>query len=295
MARRRASGGCSSSSTTRKAARARCCTAIRRRNGSSPRSSAPMPIPRAISAWNRSTNTAPGPVSGACCASSSAAACRSRYSASPWRSSEIRTSRRHLPSWAMKWRATDGAGSTTRTSTRPPSASTCGSVSNRCAASPAKRRSGGIPGRDSPNTRRLVVEHGGFLYDSDHYGDDLPFWDRGRDLGRCRPCAPSSSPTRSTPTTCGSPPLRASIPAISFSPICATRSMCSTSRGVDRPKMLSIGMHCRLLGRPGRFAALRRFLDHVEGHDRVWVCRRADIARHWIGRHPSTKTAGARS
>jgi len=55
--------------------------------------------------------------------------------------------------------------------------------------------------------------------------------------------------------------------------------------GLDRPKMLSIGMHCRLLGRPGRFKALQRFLDHVEKHDRVWVCRRVDIARHWIDKH----------
>ena len=54
------------------------------------------------------------------------------------------------------------------------------------------------------------------------------------------------------------------------------------AEGAERPKMMSIGMHCRLLGRPGRFAALQRFLDHVERHDRVWVCRRVDIARHWI-------------
>jgi peptidoglycan/xylan/chitin deacetylase (PgdA/CDA1 family) len=51
--------------------------------------------------------------------------------------------------------------------------------------------------------------------------------------------------------------------------------------------MMSIGMHCRLLGRPGRFRALQRFLDHVERHDRVWVCRRADIARHWMAHHPA--------
>ena len=65
------------------------------------------------------------------------------------------------------------------------------------------------------------------------------------------------------------------------------------AEGDERPKMLSIGMHCRLLGRPGRFAGLQRFLDHVERHDRVWVCRRVDIARHWIARHPYV-AAGAR-
>jgi peptidoglycan/xylan/chitin deacetylase (PgdA/CDA1 family) len=58
------------------------------------------------------------------------------------------------------------------------------------------------------------------------------------------------------------------------------------AEGEERPAMLSIGMHCRLLGRPGRFRALQRFLDHIEKHDRVWVCRRVDIARHWIEHHP---------
>ncbi|NMG70346.1 allantoinase, partial [Azoarcus communis SWub3 = DSM 12120] len=58
------------------------------------------------------------------------------------------------------------------------------------------------------------------------------------------------------------------------------------AEGEDRPAMMSIGMHCRLLGRPGRFRALQRFLDHIEKHDRVWVCRRVDVARHWITEHP---------
>ena len=61
------------------------------------------------------------------------------------------------------------------------------------------------------------------------------------------------------------------------------------AEGVERPKMMSVGMHCRLLGRPARFAALQRFLDHVERHDRVWVCRRVDIARHWAQRHAFEK------
>jgi peptidoglycan/xylan/chitin deacetylase (PgdA/CDA1 family) len=58
------------------------------------------------------------------------------------------------------------------------------------------------------------------------------------------------------------------------------------AEGRDRPRMMSVGMHCRLLGRPGRFRALQRFLDHVERHDRVWICRRIDIARHWHAQHP---------
>jgi peptidoglycan/xylan/chitin deacetylase (PgdA/CDA1 family) len=59
------------------------------------------------------------------------------------------------------------------------------------------------------------------------------------------------------------------------------------AEGDERPAMMSVGMHCRLLGRPGRFRALQRFLDHIEKHDRVWVCRRVDVARHWIEHHPS--------
>jgi peptidoglycan/xylan/chitin deacetylase (PgdA/CDA1 family) len=58
------------------------------------------------------------------------------------------------------------------------------------------------------------------------------------------------------------------------------------AEGAERPSMMSVGMHCRLLGRPGRLRALQRFLDHVERHDRVWVCRRVDVARHWIAHHP---------
>ncbi|HKD24164.1 MAG TPA: allantoinase, partial [Rhizomicrobium sp.] len=59
------------------------------------------------------------------------------------------------------------------------------------------------------------------------------------------------------------------------------------AEGADKPRMMSVGMHCRLLGRPGRVRGLQRFLDHIESHDRVWVCRRIDIARHWIERHPA--------
>ena len=63
------------------------------------------------------------------------------------------------------------------------------------------------------------------------------------------------------------------------------------AEGDEAPKMLSVGMHCRLLGRPGRFAALRRFMDYIASHERVWVCRRVDIARHWCEVHPYAPTA----
>ena len=62
-------------------------------------------------------------------------------------------------------------------------------------------------------------------------------------------------------------------------------------KGLDRPRMLSVGMHCRLLGRPGRFRALQRFLDYLQSHDKVWVCRRIDIAKHWIATHPHRSAA----
>jgi len=153
------------------------------------------------------------------------------------------------------------------------------------------RLSGSAPlgwytGRDSPNTRRLVVEHGGFLYDSDYYGDDLPFWTvvgtaKGRDV-----------PHLVVPYTLDNNDMRFATAqgfstAEQFFVYLRDAFDVLYAEGADAPKMMSVGMHCRLLGRPGRFRALQRFLDHIEGHDRVWVCRRVDIARHWVERHPS--------
>lgn len=144
---------------------------------------------------------------------------------------------------------------------------------------------GWYTGRDSPNTRGLVVEHGGFLYDSDNYGDDLPFWTM---------VATSTGeyfPHLVVPYSLDTNDMRfATAQGFNtgddfFRYLCDAFDVLYTE-GSETPKMLSIGMHCRLLGRPGRFRALQRFLDYIEKHDRVWVCRRADIARHWIARHP---------
>jgi len=144
---------------------------------------------------------------------------------------------------------------------------------------------GWYTGRDSPNTRRLVVEHGGFLYDSDYYGDDLPFWtevtttDGVTHAHLVVPYALDTNDMRfATPQGFNTGEQFFTYLRDAFDVLYA--------EGAERPKMLSIGMHCRLLGRPGRINGLRRFLDHVERHDRVWVCRRVDIARHWIARHP---------
>jgi peptidoglycan/xylan/chitin deacetylase (PgdA/CDA1 family) len=152
-----------------------------------------------------------------------------------------------------------------------------------------KRLTGAAPlgwytGRDSPNTRRLVVEHGGFLYDADSYGDDLPFW------SEVETSAGASSPHLVVPYTLDCNDMRFATPqgfntAEHFLTYLTDAFDVLYAEGAEKPKMMSVGMHCRLLGRPGRFAALQRFLDHVERHDRVWVCRRIDIARHWAERH----------
>ncbi len=153
-----------------------------------------------------------------------------------------------------------------------------------------KRLTGQAPvgwytGRDSPNTRKLVVEHGGFLYDADYYGDDLPFWTKvettdGRTVDHLV-----------VPYTLDTNDMRFATPqgfntADHFFTYLRDAFDVLYAEGEDRPKMMSVGMHCRLLGRPGRFLALQRFLDHIEKHDRVWVTRRVDIARHWIEKHP---------
>ena len=156
-----------------------------------------------------------------------------------------------------------------------------------------ERPLGWYTGRDSPNTHRLVADYGGFEYDSDYYGDDLPFW----------------MPVRKTdgtqvaqlivPYTLDSNDMRFSSAQgfaqgddfytylkDAFDVLYAE----GDPQGDNAPKMLSIGMHCRLLGRPGRMKSLQRFLDYVQSHDKIWICRRLDIARHWRQFHPHTGT-----
>ena len=144
---------------------------------------------------------------------------------------------------------------------------------------------GWYTGRDSPNTRRLVADHGGFLYDSDYYGDDLPLWTSVKKTDG------NIAPHLIVPYTLDTNDMRFSLPqgfshGDEFFEYLRDAFDVMYAEGEERPAMLSIGMHCRLLGRPGRFRALQRFLDHIEKHDRVWVCRRVDIARHWIEHHP---------
>ncbi len=148
-----------------------------------------------------------------------------------------------------------------------------------------ERPSGWYTGRDSPNTRRLVADYGGFEYDSDYYGDDLPFW------LQVRKSDGALSPHLVVPYTLDCNDMRFALPqgfshGDEFFEYLRDSFDVLYAEGDEAPKMMSIGMHCRLLGRPGRMRALQRFLDHIEKHDRVWVCRRIDIARHWRATHP---------
>ena len=148
-----------------------------------------------------------------------------------------------------------------------------------------ERALGWYTGRDSPNTRRLVADYGGFLYDSDYYGDDLPFWTQVEKTDG------STTPHLIVPYTLDTNDMRFSLPqgfshGDEFFEYLRDAFDVMYAEGEERPAMMSVGMHCRLLGRPGRFRALQRFLDHIEKHDRVWVCRRVDVARHWIEHHP---------
>jgi allantoinase len=144
---------------------------------------------------------------------------------------------------------------------------------------------GWYTGRDSPNTRRLVADHGGFLYDSDYYGDDLPFYTQVTKTDG------TSAAHLIVPYTLDSNDMRFASPqgfntGDHFFQYLKDAFDVLYAEGEEAPKMLSVGMHCRLLGRPGRMRGLQKFLDYIESHDRVWVCRRIDIAKHWLALHP---------
>lgn len=140
---------------------------------------------------------------------------------------------------------------------------------------------GWYTGRDSPQTRRLVVEHGGFLYDSDSYADDLPYWTKvdGADHLVVPYTLDTNDMRFATPGGFGSGDQF-------FAHLRDAFDVLYAEGAAGSPKMLSVGLHCRLAGRPGRTAALERFLDHVQSHDKVWITRRVDIAQHWIERFP---------
>jgi len=140
--------------------------------------------------------------------------------------------------------------------------------------------SGWYTGRTSPNTRALVAEHGGFEYDADDYSDDLPHW---VEVG--------GQPQLIVPYTLDTNDMRfATVQGFNsgdqFFSFLKDAFDVLYAEGGDKPKMLSIGLHCRLVGRPARIAALSRFIDYIKSHDHVWIPRRVDIARHWRAVHP---------
>jgi putative urate catabolism protein len=144
---------------------------------------------------------------------------------------------------------------------------------------------GWYTGRDSPKTRRLVADHGGFAYDSDYYGDDLPFWLQVKKSGG------ELAPHLVVPYTLDCNDMRFALPqgyshGDPFFQYLRDAFDVHYAEGDEQPSMMSIGMHCRLLGRPGRMRALQQFLDHIQRHDRVWITRRIDIAQHWRATHP---------
>lgn len=153
-----------------------------------------------------------------------------------------------------------------------------------------RRPRGWYTGRQSPNTRRLVVEEGGFLYDSDAYNDDLPYWTMV--AGRDHLVVPYSLDTNDSRTT------RAQGFELGedFFTYCRDAFDWLYQRGVQgEGRMMSIGLHNRLIGRPGRIGALARLLDHMQRHEGVWLCNRTAIAQHWIATHPASASRRAAS
>ena len=139
-----------------------------------------------------------------------------------------------------------------------------------------ERPQGWYTGRCSPNTRDLVFEDGGFLYDSDSYSDDLPYWEvRNKKKQLIIPYTLDNNDMRFA-TNQGFNTgdhfftyLKDSFDAL-------------YEEGKTNPKMMSVGLHCRLIGKPGRIQSLKKFLDYITKHEDVWICKRIDIAKHWI-------------
>lgn len=142
------------------------------------------------------------------------------------------------------------------------------------------RPSGWYTGRTSPNTKRLIAEYGGFKYCADDYSDDLPFWENH-----------NGNPLLIVPYTLDANDMRFASPhgfatGEDFYTYLKDTFATLYREGDTHPKMMSIGLHCRLAGRPGRIAGLKRFIDHVKTFDHVWLCRRIDIAEHWHKTYP---------
>ncbi|MGJ8679413.1 allantoinase PuuE [Paraglaciecola sp.] len=138
-----------------------------------------------------------------------------------------------------------------------------------------ERPLGWYTGRDSPNTRKLICQQGGFLYDSDSYADDLPYWNT--EYGK---------PHLVIPYTLDTNDMRFAAPqgfncGDQFFTYLKDSFDALYAEGDNTPKMMNIGLHCRIIGRPGRIQSLERFIKYVASHQDAWVCKRIDIAKHW--------------
>ena len=144
-----------------------------------------------------------------------------------------------------------------------------------------KRPLGWYTGRCSPNTRDLVFEDGKFLYDSDSYSDDLPYWEYKKNKKQLIiPYTLDNNDMRfATNQGFNSGDQFYTYLKDSFDTL--------YEEGKTNPKMMSVGLHCRLIGRPGRIQSLKKFLDYVLKFNDVWICKRIDIAKHWIKNYPS--------
>ena len=147
-----------------------------------------------------------------------------------------------------------------------------------------ERPLGWYTGRCSENTRRLVAEYGGFLYDADDYSDDLPFWSTQQKGQLIVPYTLDTNDMRFATA-------QGFHTSEQFFTYLKDAFDVLYAEGETFPKMMSVGMHARLLGRPARFAGLKRFVDYIMTHENVWVARRADIARYWREHHPMPSTS----
>ena len=139
-----------------------------------------------------------------------------------------------------------------------------------------ERANGWYTGRCSPNTRDLVMEDGGFLYDSDSYNDDLPYWEtRGKKKQLIIPYTLDNNDMRFVTN-------QGFNTGDHFFTYLKDSFDTLYEEGKTSPKMMSVGLHCRIIGKPGRIQSLKKFLDYVLKHEDVWLCKRIDVAKHWI-------------
>lgn len=144
-----------------------------------------------------------------------------------------------------------------------------------------ERPLGWYTGRTSPNTRRLVAEEGGFVYDADAYDDDLPYW--ADVAGKKQLIVPYTLDVNDMRFAA----LQGFNSGDQYFTYLKDTFDTLYEEGAEAPKMMSVGLHCRLVGRPGRIAALKRFIEYVKSHDKVWFAKRIEIARHWQSEFPA--------